>query len=123
VPGFGDSLRGYAFRVHQRDEFRCRYCALDGRASFASWLSLSWDHLLPKGDANRENEDFIVTACMFCNSADNHYFLNASKRGILFDGLTPDQLVDQRRPYVMKTRDAYYEFWLQYVGSTGGGKE
>ena len=55
MPGFTDALRGYAFPVHQRDGFKCRYCGLDGTQSFANWLSLSWDHLLPKDHPNRDN--------------------------------------------------------------------
>lgn len=115
MPGFTDSLRGYALEVHRRDDFRCRYCGLDGTASFAAWLSLSWDHLLPKGNPNRDNPDFIVTACMFCNTADNRYFDLADKRGVRFDNLTPEQLVNQRRPYVEKTRESYEAFWAEHV--------
>jgi hypothetical protein len=89
MPGFGDALRGYAFPAHERDSFRCRYCGLDGRASFSNWLALSWDHLLPKGSRNRDNPDFIVTACMFCNTADNRYFEMAERRGLTLEGLTP----------------------------------
>jgi 5-methylcytosine-specific restriction endonuclease McrA len=66
MPGFTDALRGYAFPVHKRDKFKCRYCGLDGMASFANWLSLSWDHLLPRGHPERDNLEYIVTACMFC---------------------------------------------------------
>src|SRR5215467_11179175 len=74
MAGFDDALRGYAYPIHKRDGFRCRYCGLDGRQSFASWLSLSWDHLLPKGDPRRDDPTYIVTSCMFCNVADNRYF-------------------------------------------------
>jgi hypothetical protein len=112
---FTDALRVYAFRVHGRDNFRCRYCGLDGTLSFANWLSLSWDHLLPKGHRNRDNPDYIVTACMFCNTADNRYFDLAVKRGLRFDGLTPQELVAQRLPYVEETRRKYREFWEQKV--------
>lgn len=115
MPGFTDALRGYAFEVHKRDGFRCRYCGLDGKESFANWLSLSWDHLLPKGNPNRDNPEYIVTACMFCNTADNRYFDQAEKRGIRFDGLTPDELIAQRLPYVEKTRNSYREFWAEQV--------
>jgi hypothetical protein len=115
TPGFTDALRGYAFPVHERDNFKCRYCGLDGTASFATWLSLSWDHLLPRGHPERDNLEYIVTACMFCNMADNRYFDNALKRGLQFDGLTPDELVAQRLSYVKRTRDAYEEFWRQNV--------
>lgn len=115
MPGFTDALRGYAFAVHKRDGFKCRYCGLDGTQSFANWLSLSWDHLLPKGYPNRDNSDYIVTACMFCNTADNRYFDQAQKRGLRFDGLTPDELVAQRLNYVEKTRKSYQAFWEENV--------
>ncbi len=115
MPGFGDALRGYAFPVHRRDSFCCRYCGLDGRVSFSNWLSLSWDHLLPKGSPERDNPDFIVTACMFCNTADNRYFEMAERRGLTLEGLTPEELVSQRLPYVEATRQKYREFWNERV--------
>jgi hypothetical protein len=83
--------------------------------SFDTWLTLSWDHLLPKGHPNRDNPEFIVTACSFCNTADNRYFDKAKKLGLEFDGKTPDELVAQRLPYVMKTRNSYREFWENNV--------
>ncbi len=112
---YTDALRGYAFGVHKRDNFRCRYCGIDGTKSFDTWLTLSWDHLLPKEHPNRDNPDFIVTACNFCNTADNRYFEQAKKRGLEFDGMTADELVAQRLPYVMKTRQSYREFWEKSV--------
>ena len=111
MPTYTDALRGYAFDVMTRDQFRCRYCGLDGKSSFSNWLMLSWDHLLPKGHRNRNNPEFIVTACLFCNVADNRYFDLAESRGISFDGLTPDELLRQRLPFVERTRAAYREFW------------
>jgi hypothetical protein len=111
MPKFDDALRGYAHEVLKRDGFTCRYCGLDGSASFDNWLALSWDHLLPKGHAQRDNPEFIVTACHFCNYADNRYFEHAAGRGLLFDGLSRDELVAQRRPFVQATRNAYQEFW------------
>ena len=118
MPAFGDALRGYAFPVHKRDNFRCRYCGLDGTHSFGTWLSLSWDHLLPKSHPKRDELEFIVTACMFCNTADNHYFRHAEKRGITFGDKTPDELVAQRLPYVQETRQKYQEFWSHHVEVT-----
>ena len=82
---FNDALRGYAYPVHKRDGFKCVYCGLDGSESFSSWLSLSWDHLLPKGHPKRDDLDYIVTACMFCNVADNQYFVKAEERGLKFE--------------------------------------
>lgn len=114
---FTDALRGYAFEILRRDGFRCQYCGLDGTRSFERWLSLSWDHLLPKGHPSRNDPEYIVTACMFCNTADNRYFDLALKRGLQFDGLTRDELVRQRRPYVEATRRNYFEFWEAKVSS------
>jgi len=115
MPSFNDALRGYAHAVLKRDHFRCQYCGLDGSTSFSAWLSLSWDHLLPKGHHERDNPDFIVAACMFCNTADNHYFQHAERRGLRFDGLSREQLVEQRKPYVEATRAGYHKFWEEHV--------
>jgi hypothetical protein len=112
---FTDALRGYAFPILKRDGFKCCYCGLDGTLSFANWLSLSWDHLSPKGHPNRDNPDYIVTACKFCNGADNWYLALAEERGLQLDGLTPDELVAQRLPYVERTRKDYQDFWDEHV--------
>lgn len=112
---FDDALRGYAHEVLKRDGFRCRYCGLDGSASFSAWLSLSWDHLLPKGHPERDNPEFIVAVCMFCNTADNQYFQHAQSRQLRFDGLSREQLVEQRKPYVGATRAEYRTFWEEHV--------
>lgn len=94
-----DSLRGYSHNVHKRDHFVCRYCGLDGTLSFANWLAPSWDHLLPTGDPNRDNEDFIVTACLFCNGADNRYFDHTKRRNGFGQPLAtrqPSRFIQQR---------------------------
>lgn len=115
MASFTDSLQGYAFPIHRRDSFRCRYCGLDGKESYDSWLTLSWDHLLPKAHPERDNSDFIVTACNFCNTADNRYFDLADKRGLKFVGMSPEELVSQRLPYVQATRESYRSFWDENV--------
>ncbi len=112
---YTDSLRGYAYDILKRDGFKCRYRSLDGNRSFDAWLSLSWDHLLPKGHPKRDDPEFIVAACHFCNTADNQYFNHAQKRGIKFDGLSQEELVEQRKPYVKNTRKSYHEFWIKKV--------
>ena len=39
----------------------------------------------------------------------------AAERGLTFKGLTPEELVAQRRPYVEATRNSYREFWEKQV--------
>ena len=115
MPNFTDALRGYAFEPMKRDGVKCRYCGLDGTESFSNWLALSEDHLLPKGHPNRDNREFIVCACTFCNCADNRYFELAERRGLNLNHASPDDLVEQRRAYVEATRSKYREFWEENV--------
>ncbi len=111
---YTDSLRGYGYPIHKRDGFQCQFCGWDG-SQWPNWLSLSVDHLLLKGHALRDNDEYIATACMFCNTADNQYFKHAERRGLRFDDMTPKQLVEQRRPYVKRVRHEYRAFWESHV--------
>ncbi|MEA2582408.1 MAG: hypothetical protein QOF33_493 [Thermomicrobiales bacterium] len=114
-PKFSDSLRGYAHAVLKRDRFTCRYCGLDGTI-WPNWLYLSWDHLLPKGNPKRDDPDFIVAACLFCNTAANRTVWDVS-------GKTPDELVAQKKPVVLAVRERYREFWEKEVVPNEGADE
>ncbi len=113
TPKYDDALRGYAFGVLERDGFRCRYCGLDGTI-WPNFLYLSWDHLLPRGDPRREQDErgaqaYIVAACRFCNEVHNRTPLPT-------EGLTPDELVEQKRRLVQERRGEYQAFWEAMVG-------
>ena len=114
---FTDSLRGYSFESHKRDDFKCVYCGLDGSVSFSNWIRLSQEHLLPKWHDKRDNPEYIVTACRFCNEAENRYFEKADELGLIFDNMSRKELIDQRRPHVDKVRDDYHDFWAKNVTS------
>ena len=117
MKGYDDSLRGYGHEIYVRDGFICQYCGADGKKSFEVWLTLSCDHLLPKGHPNRNERDYIVTACQFCNTTDNFYFVHAEKRKLVFDDRSPAQLTAQRKPYVEAVREKYREFWDSNVNT------
>lgn len=102
-----DSLRGYAYKINLRDNFTCVYCGLDGR-QWPNWLFLSWDHLLPKGHPNRNNEDFIVTACRFCNGACNRTIFNVENK-------KPEEIVALKKVAIELVRSSYKNFFNQYV--------
>lgn len=104
---YSDALRGYAHDVLQRDRFTCRYCGLDGTI-WPNWLYLSWDHLLPPGHSMRDDPNYIVAACRFCNEASNRTRWDV-------DGKTPEELVEQKKPIVQAVRDSYKEFWWREV--------
>lgn len=69
MAGFTDALRGYAYPFHKRDGFRCRYCGLDGTGplptGFPCPAIISYPRVI------RDDPEYIVTACMFCNTPDN----------------------------------------------------
>jgi 5-methylcytosine-specific restriction endonuclease McrA len=115
MPYQGESLRGYAYDVHKRDGFRCVYCGLDGTESFSNWLTLTRDHLLPKGHQKRNEQAFIVTACSFCNTADNHYLEREIKAGHNFDEPSREKLIDRRKQTVLKVREDFKTFWKENV--------
>jgi hypothetical protein len=70
MSSYTDSLRGDSSEIHKHNNYLCRYCGVDGTKSFDIWLTLSSDHLLPKGHPKRNDPNYIVTACNFCNTAD-----------------------------------------------------
>lgn len=106
---FQDALRGYAHPILKRDGFKCRYCDFDGSA-WPNWLFLSWDHLLPIGDPQRDNQDYIVAACRFCNEVHNRTEFDVKDK-------TPDELVKQKKFFVSRKRDEYKLFWGKEVKS------
>jgi 5-methylcytosine-specific restriction endonuclease McrA len=107
MPKYSDALRGYAHPVLKRDRFTCRYCGLDG-AQWPNWLYLSWDHLLPVGHPQRDDPDFIVAACRFCNEAYNRKIYSV-------EGKTPAELVEQKKVWILKKRAEYRLFFDQQV--------
>ena len=105
---YDDSLRGYSYAVHQRDGWKCVYCGWDGSASFENWVFLSRDHLLPKGDPKREDPDYIVTACRFCNEVKQ-----APSKNVV--GKTKEEIIKQNKVHILERREEYRDFWEREV--------
>jgi hypothetical protein len=105
--GYSDALRGYAYRVHTRDGFKCVYCGWDGTI-WPNWLFLSWDHLLPHGNALRDDEKYIVSACRFCNESCN-------RTSFPVEGKTPQEIIEMKRKAITEVRNAYFRFWKENV--------
>lgn len=111
---FNDSLRGYSFAIHKRDDFVCVYCGLDGKI-WPNWLYLSRDHLLPKGNCERDNPEYMVTACVFCNELHNRtaFDVENSDRQLK----TRHELVEQKKVLVLERRCQYEQFWRKNVNA------
>ena len=88
------SLRGYGSKIYSRDNYVCVYCGLDGKI-WPNWLFLLVDHLLPPKHPNRENEDYIVTACRFCNGACNKIKYDTENK-------KPEEIIALKRTAIKK---------------------
>lgn len=54
-------------RILERDQFRCQYCGLDGRASFENALVMSVDFVVPRARKGKKDPRNLVACCRACN--------------------------------------------------------
>jgi 5-methylcytosine-specific restriction endonuclease McrA len=54
-------------RVLERDKHRCRYCGLDGTASFENALIMSVDFVVPRAHKGKNDPSNLVACCRPCN--------------------------------------------------------
>ena len=111
MPRYDDALRGYADSTLRRDNYICVYCGLDGKV-WPNWLYFSWDHLLPRGHPRRDDPNYIVAACLACNTFANRKVYDV-------EGKSPAELVSQKRPVVLERREEYRRFWEEHVRPEG----
>jgi len=55
-------------RILERDNYRCQYCGLDGRASFENALVMRVDFVVPRARKGKKDAQNLVACCMACNS-------------------------------------------------------
>ena len=54
-------------KILERDQFCCRYCGLDGRASFENALVMSVDFVVPRSHKGKKDPANLVACCRPCN--------------------------------------------------------
>lgn len=54
-------------KILERDHYRCRYCGLDGMASFENSLIMTVDFVKPRARGGKKEARNLVTACRPCN--------------------------------------------------------
>ncbi len=54
-------------RILERDQYRCRYCGLDGLASFENALAMSVDFVVPRARKGKKDPQNLVACCRACN--------------------------------------------------------
>jgi 5-methylcytosine-specific restriction endonuclease McrA len=55
-------------KILERDDYVCRYCGLDGRASFESALVMRVDFVVPRARKGKKDPGNLVACCSPCNT-------------------------------------------------------
>src|SRR5215472_12875484 len=56
-----------ALKILERDDYRCQYCGLDGRASFENSLMMAVDFVVPRARKGKKTPENLVACCKPCN--------------------------------------------------------
>jgi hypothetical protein len=54
--------------ILERDDYRCVYCGLDGRASFENALVMRVDFVVPRAKKGKKSPTNLVACCGPCNT-------------------------------------------------------
>lgn len=54
--------------VLERDDYKCQYCGLDGRASFENALMMRVDFVVPRAKKGKKGPTNLVACCIPCNT-------------------------------------------------------
>jgi 5-methylcytosine-specific restriction endonuclease McrA len=55
-------------KILERDDHRCQYCGLDGRASFENALVMRVDFVMPRAKKGKKDPSNLVACCTPCNT-------------------------------------------------------
>jgi 5-methylcytosine-specific restriction endonuclease McrA len=55
-------------KILERDDYRCEYCGLDGRASFENALVMRVDFVVPRARKGKKEPSNLVACCTPCNT-------------------------------------------------------
>ena len=82
--------------ILERDQYRCRYCGLDGNANFENALAMSVDFVLPRARKGKKDPDNLVACCRTCNT---------------IKGKRVYKSLDEVKAYVMARRGELKKTW------------
>jgi 5-methylcytosine-specific restriction endonuclease McrA len=55
-------------KILERDDYKCRYCGLDGRANFENALVMRVDFVVPRARKGKKTPANLVACCVPCNT-------------------------------------------------------
>jgi 5-methylcytosine-specific restriction endonuclease McrA len=83
-------------KILERDDYRCQYCGLDGRASFENALAMRVDFVVPRAKKGKKEASNLVACCTPCNT---------------IKGTRVYASFDEARAYVLKQREELRKNW------------
>ena len=83
-------------KILERDDYRCQYCGLDGRASFENALVMRVDFVVPRARKGKKEPGNLVACCTPCNT---------------IKGTRVYANFDEAKSYVLKQREELRKNW------------
>ena len=83
-------------KILERDDYVCRYCGLDGRASFENALVMRVDFVVPRAKKGKKDPKNLVACCGPCNT---------------IKGTRVYKSFDHAKEYVLATREELRKAW------------
>jgi hypothetical protein len=91
--------RRQGLRILVRDQFRCRYCGLNGRASFENALVMGVDFVVARARKGKNEAGNLVACCRPCN---------------LIKGRRPFGSFEEAKAYVLARREELRKAWASH---------
>ncbi len=88
--------RAEGLKILERDHFCCRYCGLDGKASFENALVMSVDFVIPRAHKGTKVAANLVACCRPCN---------------MIKGTRIHKNFEEARQYVLARRQELHQSW------------
>jgi hypothetical protein len=92
--------RRQGLRILVRDQFRCRYCGLNGRASFENALVMGVDFVVARARKGKNEAGNLVACCRPCN---------------LIKGRRPFGSFEEAKAYVLARREELRKAWASHT--------
>ncbi len=83
-------------RILERDDHRCQYCGLDGRASFENALVMRVDFVVPRARKGKKDPGNLIACCIPCNT---------------IKGTRVYASFDEAKAFVLKQREELRKNW------------
>lgn len=83
-------------KILERDDYVCRYCGLDGKASFENAMIMRVDFVLPRARKGKKTPENLVACCIPCNT---------------IKGTKVFRSFDEAKSFVLEKREEFRKTW------------